>query len=78
MMMARDEADALRESILDLRTRVDDVVSALEVGSKKSVNQRKEELEARIMEKPLQSAGIAFASGVMLGMLAGALMGRRQ
>lgn len=83
-MVRKDSIDEIKETLLELKERVDDVEGTFEnkVGEfknkvKENVVEAEKKVKHKIGEYPFQSVGIAFGSGLLIGMVAYALIRKK-
>lgn len=71
------DSEALKENLIDLKDRIKKMESNFEDSVKEKAVQTKENVESKIRENPMQSAGIVFGAGVFAGVMAASMMNRR-
>jgi ElaB/YqjD/DUF883 family membrane-anchored ribosome-binding protein len=73
--MARKEmADEFVENVNDLKERIADLEKSYKNTVKDKIVEGKERFEAKVHESPIQTMGMAFGTGLVIGALGAALI----
>lgn len=77
--MARNErsTEELRKNLADLKSQLREIEGSARDTMKEKAYQAQEKFEGKVQEKPMQSVGVAFGAGVLLGAIGSALMNRK-